>query len=131
MVPVNRISNKIQLIVGSISAILSTVFLINQSWMILILCIISLFMIVGTVPLFRKRESLYMFILVALAGLPINIRLSYWLVSEGLISSGFLIGNILWLMLLCCVFCSVEEIVFGIIARMIWRRQYKVKITYY
>lgn len=69
-----------------------------------------------------------MFIMVALAGLPINIRLSYWLVSEDVISFGFLIDKILWVAVLCCVFFSVEEIAFGIITRLIWRKQYKVKI---
>lgn len=128
MVPVNKRGNNIQLAISSLPAILSTAFLLNQSWLILLLCILSLFIIVGVVPLFRKRESLYMFILVAAAGLPINIRLSCWLVSEELISSGFLIGNILWGALLCCVFFSVEEIVFGVVTRLIWKRQYKVKI---
>lgn len=128
MVPVNKRGNNIQLAIGSIPAILSTAFLINQSWLILLICVLSLFVIIGVVPLFRKRESLYMFILVAVAGLPINIRLSYWLVSEELISSGFLIGNILWGALLCCVFFSVEEIVFGVVTRMIWKKQYKLKV---
>lgn len=128
MVPISKRGNNIQLAIGSIPAILSTAFLINQSWLILLICVLSLFVIIGVVPLFRKRESLYMFILVAVAGLPINIRLSYWLVSEELISSGFLIGNILWGALLCCVFFSVEEIVFGVVTRMIWKKQYKVKI---
>lgn len=128
MVPVNKRSDNIQLAIGSLPAILSTAFLINQSWLILLIGVLSLFVIIGVVPLFRKRESLYMFILVAVAGLPINIRLSYWLVSEELISSGFLIGNILWGALLCCVFFSVEEIVFGVVTRMIWKKQYKVKI---
>lgn len=128
MVPVNKRSDNIQLAIGSLPAILSTAFLINQSWLILLIGVLSLFVIIGVVPLFRKRESLYMFILVAVAGLPINIRLSYWLVSEELISSGFLIGNILWGALLYCVFFSVEEIVFGVVTRMIWKKQYKVKI---
>lgn len=128
MVPVNKKSNNIQLAVGSLPAMLSAIFLTNQSWLILLICVLSLFVIIGVFPVFRKRECLYMFILVAVAGLPINIRLSYWLVSEELISSGFLIGNILWGALLCCVFFSVEEIVFGIVTRLIWKRQYRVKI---
>lgn len=121
-------TNKIQLAISLFPAILSTIFLINQSWIILLFCILSLFIIVCIVPMFRKRESLYMFILVAIAGLPINIRLSYWLVSKGFISSGFLVGDIIWGVLLYCISFSVEEIVFGVITRMIWRRQYKLKI---
>lgn len=124
----NKKMNRIQLTMGILPTILSMVFLINKSWVTLLVYVVSLFVIVGIVPVFKRRESLYMFILVGLSGLPINIKLSYWLVSEELISSGFLIGNILWGMLLCCVFFSVEEIIFGVITRVIWKRQYKIKI---
>lgn len=127
MVSVNKRTNKIQIALGTLPAILSVSFLVNQSWLILLFCILSLFAIIGIVPIFKRRESLYMFILVGVAGLPINIRLSYWLVSEEFISSGFWVGNILWGALLCCVFFSVEEIVFGVITRMIWKKQYKIK----
>lgn len=128
MVPISKRINKIQLAVGVLPAILSISFLINQSWIILLFCILSLFTIIGMVPIFKRRESLYMFTLVGVTGLPINIRLSYWMVSEEFISSGFLIGNILWGALLCCVFFSIEEIVFGVVTRMIWKRQYKIKM---
>ena len=89
MVSVNKRTNKIQIALGTLPAILSVSFLVNQSWLILLFCILSLFAIIGIVPIFKRRESLYMFILVGVAGLPINIRLSYWLVSEEFISSGF------------------------------------------
>ena len=128
MVSVKEKTNRIQIVLGALPTILSVGFLVKQSWLILLLCVLSLFIIVGVVPLFKRRESLYMFILVGIAGLPINIRLSYWLVSEEFISSGFLIGNILWVALLCCVFFSVEEIVFGILTRLIWKKQYRIKI---
>lgn len=86
----------IQLATGILPAVLSVIFLINISWIWLLLCVLSLFVIVGTVPLFRKRESLYMFIFTAVAGLPVNIALSYYVVSEGFLGTGFLIGDILW-----------------------------------
>lgn len=128
MVSVNRRTNRIQIALGALPAMLSVGFLVNHSWLFLMLCVLSLFFIVGIVPVFKRRESLYMFILVGIAGLPINIRLSYWLVSEEFISSGFLVGNILWGTLLCCVFFSVEEIVFGVVTRFIWKKQYKIKL---
>lgn len=128
MVPVNNQINIVQLSAGIFPIILSITFLINHSWLVLLLCVLSLFVIIGVVPIFKRRESLYMFVFVGAAGIPINIRLSYWLVSEELISSGFLVGNILWGVLLCCVFFSVEEIVFGVVTRIIWKRQYKIKI---
>ena len=119
---------KIQLALGTLPAMLSIVFLVSRLWLFLLLSILSLFFIVGFVPLFKRRESLYMFILVGATGLPINIKLSYWLVSEEFISSGSLLGNILWIALLCCVFFSVEEIVFGVVTRFIWKKQYRIKL---
>ena len=128
MVSVKERTNKIQIALGVLPTVLSVGFLVNQSWLILLFCILSLFIIVGVVPVFKRRENLYMFILVGIAGIPINIRLSYWLVSEEFISSGLLLGNILWIALLCCVFFSVEEIVFGVLTRLIWKKQYKIKL---
>lgn len=128
MVPINKTANYIQLAIGLIPTLLSVLFLVRRSGLLLFFCILSLFVIVGAVPLFKKRESLWMFIFVAVAGLPINICLSYFLISEDFIGSGFWVGNILWGVLLCCVFFSVEEIVFGIVTRLIWRKQIRIKI---
>lgn len=128
MFSVNKKVRNIQLIIGLLPTVLSVAFLAKQSVTLLLLCVLSLFIIVGTVPLFKKRESLFMFILVAVAGLPVNIRLAYWLVFDGIISSGFLIGDILWVAFLCCVLFSVEEIAFGVITRMIWKKQYRLKV---
>lgn len=128
MVFVNKRTKRIQIALGVLPTVLSVSFLVNHSWLFLLLCVLSLFIIVGVVPIFKRRESLYMFILVGIAGLPINIRLSYWLVSEEFISSGFLVGDILWGAMLCCVFFSVEEIVFGIVTRFIWKKQFKIKL---
>lgn len=113
---------------GLLPIVLSVAFLAKQSVVFLLLCVLSLFIVVGTVPLFRKRESLFMFILVAVAGLPVNIRLAYWLVFESFINSDFLFGDILWMAFLCCVLFSVEEIVFGVITRIIWKKQYRLKV---
>ncbi len=118
----------VQLVTGFLPVVLSVAFLVKQSLILLLLCVLSLFVVIGTVPLFRKRESLFMFIFVAIAGLPVNIRLAYWIVFEGFFSSGFLIGDILWMAFLCCVLFSVEEIAFGVITRMIWKKQYRLKV---
>lgn len=128
MVSVSKISNSIQLAISLLPLVFSIAFLINQSWIALLLFVLSLFIIVGTIPLFRRRESLYMFLLVAIAGLPINIRLSFWLIYEEFISLDFFVGDILLYLVFGCVLFSVEEIVFGVITRLIWKKQYKIKI---
>jgi len=128
MVPVNKKTNKFQLVAGALPAMLSMSSMMIQSWIMLLLCVLSLFIVVGFVPIFKRRENLYMFILVAIAGLPINIRLSYWIVEEAFFGSGFFVGDIILGTLICCVFFSVEEVFFGVITRMIWKKQYKIKI---
>jgi len=125
MVSLNK---KIQLSLGTVPMIFSILFLVSSSWKYILLSIVSLFVIIGCLPLFKKRQSLYMFVFVAIVGLPINIWLSYTLVSEDIVSSGFLIGDIVWGALLFFIFISIEEIVFGLITRMIWKKQYKIKI---
>lgn len=128
MFSVNKKAGYIQLATGAIPAVLSVSFLVNESGVLLLFCVLSLFIIVGVVPLFKRRESLWMFILVAVAGAPVNIVLSNWIILEGFIDTGFLIGDILWGLLLCCTFFSVEEIAFGVVTRMIWKKQYKINI---
>lgn len=126
MLSVNK-TNAVQSVTGIVPVILSISFLKHNAWWILGLCILSLFVLVAMVPLFKKRESLYMFLLVAAAGFPLNVKLAYWLISESWLGFDFLLGNICYGLLICCVLFSVEEIVFGVITRFIWRRQYKIK----
>ncbi len=121
-------SNKIQFATGLLPVMLSIIFLVNHSWIILLLCILSMFIVIATVPLFKHREILFMFVLVAATGLPINIGLSCWLISEEIIGVGFLIGDILWGAFICCALFSAEEILFGVMTRILWKKQYKIKI---
>lgn len=124
---VNKL-NILQAVTGVLPVFLSILFLVHKTWWILGLCTLSLFLLVATVPLFKKRESLYMFLLVAVTGFPLNIKLAYWLISESLLGFDFLLGNICYGFLICCVLFSIEEIAFGVITRFIWRRQYKIKV---
>ena len=61
MVSVKKRTNKIQISLGILPAILSVGFLVNQSWLILLFCVLSLFIIVGIVPIFKKREIMELF----------------------------------------------------------------------
>lgn len=127
MLSVNK-TNAIQSVTGIVPVILSISFVKHHTWWILGLCVLSLFILVATVPLFKKRESLYMFLLVAAAGLPLNVKFAYWLISECWLGFDFLLGNICYGFLICCISFSIEEIVFGVITRFIWKRQYKIKL---
>jgi len=71
----------------------------------------------------RGCECLWMFLLVAITLLPINIAIEfncYYLIS---IFLGGRIGRIVGLFLLYCVLFSIEELIAGIIGRIIWESQ--------
>ncbi len=128
MLPVKKKEHGAQLVTILIPTAFSICFILFGNHLLLISCVLSLFLVIGTVPLFKKRESLYMFLFVAVAGLPINIALACRLLSKEILGGDLLIGQVLWGGFLCCVFFSVEEIAFGVITRMIWKKQYKIRI---
>lgn len=86
---------------------------------------LSLFVLVALLPFCHRRENLWMFIFVAIFGLPINIYLS----KE---CTPLLFGDDSGIELFCYsalvffVLFSIEEIAFATITRIIWRRQYKL-----
>lgn len=126
MLSVNK-TNAIQSVTGIVPVILSISFFKHNAWWILGLCVLSLFILVATIPLFKKRESLCMFLLVAAAGLPLNLKFAYWLIDKSYIWLDSFFGNLCYVVLICCILFSIEEIVFGVITRLMWRRQYKLK----
>lgn len=98
---------------------------VMKSIICLILLIVSIFIIVAIFPCFRHRESLAICIMIALYGIPFNIRISYYCVKE--VFQLNIIGEILYFIIFFFVLFSLEEIVLGIIARSIWRRQNRLR----
>lgn len=120
----------IQLSSVIIPMILSVLMIITNKIIFLPFVVISLFLIVGVCPLFKKRENLWMFILVAIAGLPGNIYFSYKIVFEGIFTFENIFLDIITFVVMIFIFFSVEEIVFAVITRLIWKRQYKWSDAY-
>ena len=104
---------------------ISAVAVIYERWLLLPIQVVMLFVVIAVVPHFRKRETMWMFIGVAVSMLPVNIYLAVFLseyVAMGEITA------VIWGFILFYVFFSLEEIAFGFLSRIIWRRQYKLKI---
>lgn len=127
MLSVNKI-NAAQGVTGIVPIFLSISYILYEAWWLLALCVLSLFVLLAVVPLFKKRESLCMFLLVAAAGLPLNIKLAYLFIIEWDMGLGYFFCDLCYGLLICCVLFSVEEVVLGVVTRLIWRRQYKIKI---
>lgn len=98
----------------------------ERLWLI-IPCIISLFLLVALVPPCRKRENLWMFVGLVPASAPINFVLSGYYSTEFMDTSSTF-PQLLWFILSFSVLLSVEEIVFGIITRLIWKNQYRLNL---
>jgi len=104
--------------------VLSIVSVIKNSVILYILFILAHFLVIKITPAFRHRESIWMFVIVAVSSIPVNVMLLEFLRDVGILYGGFVnlfMKNLLGYVLL----LSVEEVVMGTITRLIWKRQYK------
>ena len=109
-------------------AVLSAVAVLRSSAVVFGIMILAHFIIIGAVPAFRRRESIWMFIVVALSSVPLNVYILTLL--NGL---GFIFGISAFLGILRCILYysilfSVEQLIMGVITRIIWKRQYKLTL---
>jgi len=90
--------------------------------------IIIMFFLVAVLPICRRRENLWLFILCAVVSVPIN----YGLLTEYELLRRFFLGesagilyilNYLQFML---IFTGIEEVMVGFTGRLIWPKQYKL-----
>ncbi len=78
------------------------------------------------VPLFKGRENLWMFVTVALSAVPVNVKLLLFLGEfGGVFFPALLPFAILRGVLYYCILFAVEEIIMGVITRLIWKKQKK------
>lgn len=117
-----------QIVFALIPLLLSVAFVFYQSVLLTVLMIISSFVIVGTVPIFKKTQNIWMFLIVSVTVIPVNSYMICAIFSLGSLGDYNLFNKILYGAMLYCVFFSVEEILFGVITRLIWRNQYKINL---
>jgi len=102
----------------SVSAVL------KKSVLLVVLLILVHFIIIKAIPSFRKYENIWMFLMVAVSSIPINIYVLYLLNDFGIIfESIFFVGILRCLYYYAALLCS-QEIIMGIITRIIWKKQY-------
>ena len=81
----------------------------------------SLLFFVKVMPFCRKRENLWMFFLVAVCTVPMNVS-----IIIGFTGTFRFILRLLFCPLAYLVLLSVEEIIMGCTARRLWHRQYRL-----
>lgn len=95
-----------------------------------VISLIMAFCIIGVLPLCRMRQSIWLFVVSAFITTPINLlliqKMGIWIILLGAFNrfTYYLIVIELLLLLL-----SIEEIVFGLIGRLIWRNQNKIEFS--
>ncbi len=96
----------------------------NHAVWAILLAILSLYFIIGINPLLRKRANLWTFLFVGIAGIPINCCATYFFLHSFLDDPPFLRG-LLWALTFFCLLFSLEELVFGVVTRLIFPHQTK------
>lgn len=85
---------------------------------------IALLVAVGTMPLCKKRETQWLFVLNIPAGIPLNICMVIQLMRSDWLEAGVpIIGDIVRGVILYLVLLSIEQIVMAAVSRMIWKEQ--------
>lgn len=86
--------------------------------------------LIGVLPLCRMRQSIWLFVVSAFIMVPINLlliqKMGIWIMLLGAFNRFTYYLCVIELLL---VFLSIEEIVFGLLGRLIWRNQNKIEFA--
>ena len=108
---------------------LSIVGAIRHSPILIVLMPIALLISVALTPWARKRENICMFLLVAVSGVPVNIIVIRWLLGLSFFETHFFVLAFFRSVALYLMLLSMEELVLGVVTRMIWKNQYKISFS--
>lgn len=108
---------------------LSIVGAIRYSPILIVLVPIALLISVALTPWAKKRENIWMFLLVAVSGVPVNIIVIRWLLGLSVFETHFLVLAFFRSVALYLMLLSMEELILGVVTRMIWKNQYKISFS--
>ena len=107
---------------------LSCLFTFERSFLILAAFVLSHFVILRLVPAFKRRENLWMFLMVTLSSVPINIYILKTMYLEKIFLNETFLMTLLRGIIVYLICFSVEQVVMGLITRVIWRDQYRISL---
>lgn len=86
--------------------------------------IASVLFIVAIVPWCRQHENMWLFVLTAIGSVPININLTRLIIDIGIFETGVpILGVLVTSVEIYLLLLGIEEIVIGVLGRIIWKRQ--------
>lgn len=89
-----------------------------------VVLIVSILFIVAVVPWCRLHENMWLFVLTAIGSVPINITLTRYIIDMGILETGFpVLGVLVTSLEIYLLLLGIEEIIIGVLGRMIWKRQ--------
>ena len=102
----------------------------HRSFWLVMTTVILMFVVVGVLPVTRKRENLWLFVLCALCGIPINLFLireyPVWEIMTA--GSENRVFRLLAMMEVFLIYTSIEEVIVALVGRRIWKRQYALAL---
>ena len=126
-----RMRRKIQLL-GLIILPMSTSILsayYKALWLIPVV-VILIFILIGTMPICRKNENLWMFVLTGFCSIPVNVflltKFNVWM--DYLYNGSGKIHKIALIIGYTIVLTGMEEIILGVLTRVLWKKQCKLYI---
>ncbi|MGN0370104.1 MAG: hypothetical protein ACI4EW_06115 [Butyrivibrio sp.] len=117
--------NRIKLYLGvSNMLMISGIVAKTMSLFWLIILIVSVLFIVAVVPWCRQHENMWLFVLTAIGSVPINITLTHYILDIGIFETDFpVVGVLITSLEIYLLLLGIEEIIIGVLGRMIWKRQ--------
>ncbi|MCQ2519631.1 MAG: hypothetical protein MJ107_03765 [Lachnospiraceae bacterium] len=91
-------------------------------WIIIIFLSIFIFLLVGKLRFTKGYENTWLFIFIAIAFSPMNI-LYGWRLADSLFWLESDLFKFVWTLVFIFAFLSADEIVLGIIGRLVWQNQ--------
>ena len=98
-------------------------------WLIPVV-VILIFILIGTMPICRKNENLWIFVLTGFCSIPVNVFLltKYNVWMDYLYNGSGKIHKIALIIGYTIVLTGMEEIVLGLFTRILWKKQCKLYI---
>ena len=92
--------------------------------------VILIFILIGTMPICRKNENLWMFVLTGFCSIPVNVflltKFNVWM--DYLYNGSGKIHKIALIIGYTIVLTGMEEIILGVLTRVLWKKQCKLYI---
>ncbi len=97
----------------------------NITFIWLLFCLCSLLFIVKSVSFCKGHENIWLFILTMIGTIPMNIKVTNLILELDVLNSGVpIIGPIIATIEAYLLVLAFEEIIIGIIGRMLFKKQY-------